>query len=317
MFQLSSERASTAEAALVDSEDKQHAAVSRCEELLKEMNEVNGVLRDRGERISRLEATLKTRADEYDDAKLLLSRLQETVKQLETDKQAGMNQLESLQNQLTVPSVASTDEQKMNDRIKELEFKLQELQVTNHELTKTATRTVRESIPSVSTSVNSGNNNASAECQSEVMSTSTTSKAEETHRLKDIEDTFEERYMKLKSVAIKLKKKLAEQTIQLNAAEEAKNKLMTEHPGSMKAATKNIQILQGEIDRLQDTIDSGKRSLKERDCQLTEAVQQLADAREQLADQEIMVTNLTATVQVISRRKMVELHDCYYYYHYY
>lgn len=48
--------------------------------------------------------------------------------------------------------------------------------------------------------------------------------------------------LQLKSVAIKLKKKLAEQTIQLNAAAEAKNKLMSEHPAAALAASKNIQV---------------------------------------------------------------------------
>jgi chromosome segregation ATPase len=49
------------------------------------------------------------------------------------------------------------------------------------------------------------------ESQSEVMSTSTISKAEEVNRMADIEATFEDRYTKLKLVAIKLKKKTVDQ----------------------------------------------------------------------------------------------------------
>ena len=43
------------------------------------------------------------------------------------------------------------------------------------------------------------------------MSTSTISKADEANRMADIENSFEERYGKLKQVAIKLKKKTLEQ----------------------------------------------------------------------------------------------------------
>lgn len=53
------------------------------------------------------------------------------------------------------------------------------------------------------------------ETQSEMMSTSTVSKAEEIHRMKDVEDSLEERYNKLKTLAIRMKKKIAEQQSQL------------------------------------------------------------------------------------------------------
>ncbi len=46
---------------------------------------------------------------------------------------------------------------------------------------------------------------------SEAMSTSTMSRAEEHGRMADVEATFEDRYAKLKLVAIKLKKKTLEQ----------------------------------------------------------------------------------------------------------
>jgi hypothetical protein len=45
------------------------------------------------------------------------------------------------------------------------------------------------------------------------MSTSTISKVEEVNRMADIEATFEDRYAKLKLVAIKLKKKTVDQVI--------------------------------------------------------------------------------------------------------
>lgn len=53
------------------------------------------------------------------------------------------------------------------------------------------------------------------ETQSEAMSTSTVSKAEEIHRMKDVEDSLEDRYNKLKMLAVRMKKKMAEQSAQL------------------------------------------------------------------------------------------------------
>ena len=50
----------------------------------------------------------------------------------------------------------------------------------------------------------------------EMMSTSTVSKVEEDARMVDIEATFEDRYSKLKLVAIKLKKKTVEQEKKIN-----------------------------------------------------------------------------------------------------
>lgn len=57
------------------------------------------------------------------------------------------------------------------------------------------------------------------ETQSEIMSTSTVSKAEEFHRMKDVEDSLEERYNKLKMLAVKMKRKIAEQNVQLQEKE--------------------------------------------------------------------------------------------------
>ena len=50
----------------------------------------------------------------------------------------------------------------------------------------------------------------------DTMSTSTMSKVEQDTRMADIEATFEDRYSKLKLVAIKLKKKTVEQEKQIN-----------------------------------------------------------------------------------------------------
>ena len=49
------------------------------------------------------------------------------------------------------------------------------------------------------------------DAQSEVMSTSTVSKAEEFNRMADIENVWEEKYQKLKKLTIKMKQKTLDQ----------------------------------------------------------------------------------------------------------
>jgi GRIP and coiled-coil domain-containing protein 2 len=63
-----------------------------------------------------------------------------------------------------------------------------------------------------------------ADTQSEVLSTSTISKADESARMREIEDSFEEKYFKLKSLAVRLKKKNTEQAAQLLKLEGAQKK---------------------------------------------------------------------------------------------
>lgn len=53
------------------------------------------------------------------------------------------------------------------------------------------------------------------ETQTEAMSTSTVSKAEEIHRMRDVEDSLEERYNKLKMLAVKMKRRISELTSEL------------------------------------------------------------------------------------------------------
>ena len=65
-----------------------------------------------------------------------------------------------------------------------------------------------------------------------MMSTSTVSKAEEVHRMKDVEDSLEERYNKLKLLAIRMKKKIAEQ----------QNQLATLESSNIRSIPVNLQV---------------------------------------------------------------------------
>ena len=101
--------------------------------------------------------------------------------------------------------------------------------------------------------------------RSEVMSTSTVSRVEEANRMKDIEDSFEDRYNKLKLIAIKLKKKAADQDKIIKEFQAGRNE--DERTESLKekiaTLTKNFGILQQQYDEAIDKLDSSGAELKE------------------------------------------------------
>lgn len=88
------------------------------------------------------------------------------------------------------------------------------------------------------------------ELQSETLSTSTISRADESLRMREIDDSFEEKYNKLRSLAVKLKKKVAEQQTQLQKYETDDNKM----------SSKNIRTLQEDNDKLQDELELLRKS---------------------------------------------------------
>ncbi|XP_050068113.1 GRIP and coiled-coil domain-containing protein 2 [Anopheles maculipalpis] len=103
--------------------------------------------------------------------------------------------------------------------------------------------------------------NVSFDTQSDVMSTSTISRVEDVARLREIDESYEEKYIKLRSLAVKLKKKVAEQTILLQKYEKEGSTgtstvtVASSADSALQTVTKNLQTLQTENDRLQDQLD--------------------------------------------------------------
>lgn len=280
------------------------ASSGRCEELLSELNEMNKVLRERGERISRLEASNKEKTEQLEATKNQLVELQNKMSSSEAELASKQEQLQTITEKLQSYSSESSPPSSSPDtqEITNLEEKVKELEQEKASLNKT--------IQALESELQSLRENAAPghDAQSEIMSTSTISRAEDSQRMKELEDTFEERYMKLKSVAIRLKKRVAELTAQLNSAEESRNKLVSEKEDlkkkvdggakeSIKMTSKNIQIMQGEIDRLQDEVDSKKKELKEWGKQLTSAAEQLAAVKSQLAESQEENATLLKTLK--------------------
>lgn len=100
------------------------------------------------------------------------------------------------------------------------------------------------------------------------MSVSTISRVEEVNRMRDIEEGFEEKYNKLRVLAVKLKKKVGEQTAIIQALESRNNEntnegqQITSKLGVMEVQVKNLQLLQSENDRLLDELETVKSNWK-------------------------------------------------------
>lgn len=100
------------------------------------------------------------------------------------------------------------------------------------------------------------------------MSVSTISRAEEFNRMRDIEESFEEKYNKLRVLAVKLKKKVTEQSSFIQNLESRNNEntnegqQITSKLGVMEVQVKNLQLLQSENDRLLDELEMMRSNWK-------------------------------------------------------
>ena len=81
------------------------------------------------------------------------------------------------------------------------------------------------------------------ETQTETMSTSTVSRVEEVHRMRDVEDSLEDRYNKLKMLAVKMKKRIAELNGELQDKERQLNAFKTDEKANhVRNTPLNLQV---------------------------------------------------------------------------
>ncbi|RXG67132.1 GRIP and coiled-coil domain-containing protein 2 [Armadillidium vulgare] len=309
---------------------------TRYTEVISELNDMLQIIRKRGQRISLLEDEVQQKNAEIEEIKTKFEEAenknwfyQQQTKFIRQSLEIYVNSVADISvrlNFMLKQKLLSSGEKELASKDEELQ-KMQ-LSVRNEE--DSATLELKEKIIALEeenlqlkkTIEHEGPSKLSvpADAQSEVMSTSTISKMEESHRMKELEDTFEERYMKekedsdsvtlefvtrcgsnhdnvkngsgLKNLAIKLKKKLLEQTTEIKSLEEAKKKLISEKEelekkGQGHAITsRNIQALQSEIDKLNDSLDANRKQLKEREKQLVTSAQESADLKSKLVQLE-------------------------------
>lgn len=242
------------------------------------------------------------------------------------------------ENLVSLSQVSQDLQMELEKKTKDLDSRCQELLKKNQELEISNKKCSDLSCELDSVRIQPGNSmNSSAqeldESRSEIMSTSTVSRAEEFSRMKDVEDSFEDRYSKLKLVAIKLKKKVNEQTKIIEELERMKSKPKPEsEPTGMKdkiaTLTKNFTQLQSEYDQAVDKIDYLEKKVKDLTKDLEtmmtesmtnkqnamEASQNLLSAKSEITkyaglirEKEVELTSLRVTLdQEQKERKCVE-----------
>ncbi|XP_054746108.1 GRIP and coiled-coil domain-containing protein 2 [Anastrepha obliqua] len=199
-------------------------------DLLCEMRELNEALKSRGDVISR----------QQEKQQELMNELRKTNAKLKQIDEVLLQKDEAI----------AEKEAKVREITQEIDLTRQQA----HELEAASTRS-QEQLRMLNEELQSLRSNADA--QSEVLSTSTISRAEEMMRMREVDDSFEEKYNKMRGLAVKLKKKLQEQTGQLAEIEQQQKENMT-----MKAELVELQNQLNDLQQANDKLQKLAESLK-------------------------------------------------------
>ncbi|XP_030375001.1 GRIP and coiled-coil domain-containing protein 2 [Scaptodrosophila lebanonensis] len=121
---------------------------------------------------------------------------------------------------------------------------------------------------------------ANADAQSDILSTSTISRAEELNRLRELDEGYEEKYNKLRTLAAKLKRKLQEQTQQLKDMEQQSITC-----GEMKAEMESVKQAQLQLQQDLNTARAENQKLKSKGGKNTSVLNlEIEAAEKSLAD---------------------------------
>ncbi|XP_022213374.2 GRIP and coiled-coil domain-containing protein 2 [Drosophila obscura] len=158
---------------------------------------------------------------------------------------------------------------------------------------------------------------ANADAQSDVLSTSTISRAEELSRLRELDEGYEEKYHKLRALAAKLKKKLQEQAQQLKEMDQGA--AMKEELEAIKLAQAQLQqdlnAARAENQRLKSKektkntsvlnleIEATEKSLAEVSAKLTAKSTELETVREALLSKESTIVQLRKEIAILEQAK--------------
>ncbi|XP_049887627.1 GRIP and coiled-coil domain-containing protein 2 [Pectinophora gossypiella] len=177
-------------------------------ELLNEMKEINQVLKERGEAISKLQKAVT-------EMERLIETLEKDRDNINQEKDDLNKKIGSLESELKNAQQQTDQSSVVTKKIVEERDKAAKVIAEKDELIAN----LKDEIDKYK------QQQTSSELPNEDMSTSTISKADEHSRMKDLDETFEEKYTKLRIFALKLKKKLNETTAQLQNAEQDKARL--------------------------------------------------------------------------------------------
>ncbi|XP_068152592.1 GRIP and coiled-coil domain-containing protein 2 [Drosophila tropicalis] len=151
--------------------------------------------------------------------------------------------------------------------------------------------------------------------QSEVLSTSTISRAEELSRLRELDDGYEDKYNKLRAIAAKLKKKLQEQMQDLKKMEDVKEEVETiklaqcQLQQDLNAARAENQKLKSKEKPSRNSnvlnleIEAAEKSLADVSAKLNAKIQELDLAKESLASKENSLQQLRKEITLLEEAK--------------
>ncbi|XP_032529035.2 GRIP and coiled-coil domain-containing protein 2 [Danaus plexippus] len=204
-------------------------------ELLNEMKEINQVLKERGEAISKLQKAVT-------EMEKLIETLEKDRDSVKEENEDLHKKIDLLENDLKSAQCIQSDS-------------------TGHENEKENLRTTVEERDAMIASLKEEIEklklqSSSVDLPNEDMSTSTISRAEEHTRMRDLDESFEDRYTKLRMFALKLKMKLNETTSQLQSSEQEKANL------KKMLADNNMN------QQSQDTVDEKENGVAELESQV-------------------------------------------------
>ncbi|XP_017142989.1 GRIP and coiled-coil domain-containing protein 2 [Drosophila miranda] len=158
---------------------------------------------------------------------------------------------------------------------------------------------------------------ANADAQSDVLSTSTISRAEELSRLRELDEGYEEKYHKLRALAAKLKKKLQEQAQQLKETDQGA--AMKEELEALKLAQAQLQqdlnSARAENQRLKSKektkntsvlnleIEAAEKSLADVSAKLTAKSNELETVKEALEGKKSTIVQLRKEIAILEQAK--------------
>ncbi|XP_037049807.1 GRIP and coiled-coil domain-containing protein 2 [Bradysia coprophila] len=284
----------------------------------KFLNDIDTLNRTLNEHQSKLNALSDANAD-------LINKLEERTVQV-NEKTAELNDLNGALEQLQQKRSQETDEllsemREINEALKnrgdviskqkqsigELNDKIDRLQTENAQL-NVANDAANKQVDHLNDRVKELESKSFVDDSQ--MSVSTISRAEEVNRMRDIEEGFEEKYNKLRVLAVKLKKKVGEQASIIQSLESRNNDNTTEGQqitsklGVMEVQVKNLQLLQSENDRLLDELETVKSNWKRDQVELDKSRMELDKVANELI--ELKCTEAQSDVKKVNSSQAIK-----------
>ncbi|CAG9858739.1 unnamed protein product [Phyllotreta striolata] len=272
-------------------------------ELLLEMNEMNQAIKERGETISKLEAhceeVLKKLQVYEAQANKNVDNLTEKERIIDSLNNDIVDLKDILREKSEYADLLKSQVVELNDKLAEYEHRRSEFDQSKD---KSAEKDkiidcLNKEIDELKDRLNSNLNSSSFD---DGMSTSTISRTEEINRMKDLEGSWEDRYGKLRNLAVKLKGKVRELTQNLTQQQLENEDLQVK----LSSSAKTIQNMQIDFDKLQDDLEESKKESALLHKQLSGVAHDISKDKQNLANSDEIINSLRFELE--NKRKETE-----------